>query len=1063
MMKRLLGLLFLLGSVTTSVFGQGVTTSSIAGTVTDEKGELLPGASVVAVHEPTGARYGAVTNVEGRYNLRGLRVGGPYTVEISFVGFSTEKFNKLSLQVGVSLEIDATLKEASTQLSEVEIIADASADQTGAATSLGEETLTRLPTIARSASDFTRLTPQSDGLSFGGRNNLYNNFSLDGSIFNNSFGLDVATPGGQTDAQPVSLDAIEQITVTLAPFDVRQGGFTGAGVNAVTRSGSNQMQGSVYHFFRNQNLAGSQVNGMEAPNLNFGTTQSGFRLGGPIIKNKLFFFINAEAERREQLAHGFVADGSPLSGSVTNVDYTEISAVRDHLLNNYGWDPGAFEGYNHQTFNNKLIAKVDWNISDQHDFVFRFNYLDSWKDILPHPEAIGGRGPTPFRLPFENSSYRIHNDILSFVGELNSRGDNFTNRLLVGYTAFEDVREPWSVLSGQGYFPTIDIWDGFNGVTHITAGSEMFSTGNLLNQNVFQFTNDFTYFVGDHSLTGGVNYEDFTFENSFNLFFYPWVVYGSVADFLADAPLFSVGTGPGEDASDLNGLVSSRAGNEFRVVDVAVGLLGLYVQDEWNVSDNFNVTLGLRADIPLYRSSIPTDPVVASFNGWVDENGESADFDPSQYPDAVPLFSPRVGFNWDAKGDGSIILRGGTGIFTGRIPFVWLSNQASNAFLNEGFSTFQVNGTAENFRFPQVWKTNLAADVSVGEGWKMTGELIYGKDVNAIVHRNYTMLAPTGTLSGTGDTRAIFQGNEANIYDNPTYPASGIDAGAIVLDNTDQGYQLSATASISKSWASGLQANVAYSYLESRDLTSIPAEIAADAFQRNPVVGNPNQPQFSWSRYGLRHRIVGGASYRFSYANGLLGTSVGAFMEIAEGGRYSYVYAGDLNRDNSGANNNDLLYVPTDASDIFFGTVDGAGVGTVAADAATQWSALDAFIEQDPYLSTRRGDYAERNGATLPWFAQLDLKVLQDVAFMAGDTKHRFQLSLDILNVGNLINNSWGVRYLVTNQQPIVLNGIDNNNVPYYSFDTSLTDSFTPDFSLASKWQMQLGVRYLLN
>ena len=1053
----LVGLVLAMGTA----FGQGVTTASMSGRVTDAEGEFLPGATLQAKHEPTGTMYVGVTNAEGRYNLRGMRTGGPYTLTVSFVGFGSQTDDNLYLRLGVDLVVDFTLTASEVELGEVEVIADQSADQTGASTSLGEETLLQLPTISRSANDFTRLTPQSDGLSFGGRNNLYNNFSLDGSIFNNSFGLDVATPGGQTDAQPVSLDAIEQIQVSLAPFDVRQGGFTGAGVNAVTRSGTNQVSGSVYHFFRNDAMVGNSVNGTEAPNLDFGTTQSGFRIGGPIVKNKVFFFVNAEAERRTQLAHGFVADGSPLDGSVTTVDYNEAQAVRDHLINNYNYDPGRFEGYTHDTYNNKLIAKLDWNISQNHDFSFRFNYLDSWKDILPHPEAIGGRGPTPFRLPFENSSYRINNDIFSYVGELNSRWDNAVNRMLVGYTAFRDVRESWSLRNEGRYFPTIDIWDNFNGVTHMTAGSEMFSTGNLLNQDVFQFTNDFTVFRGAHTITAGVNYEQFAFDNSFNLFFYPWVVYGSTANFLNDDPLFSVGTGPSENPADLNALMSARQNNEFALAEVTMGLLGIYVQDEWQTTDRLALTIGLRADIPLYLSSIAPDPVVQSFDGWVDENGNSADFDPSKFPNSRPLISPRLGFNLDAKGDRSLIVRGGTGIFTGRIPFVWLGNQASNSFLNEGFSTFQVNATAEDFRLPQVWKSNLAVDQDWGKGWSSTLEVIYGKDINAIAHRNYTMVAPTARLTGTGDDRAIFQGNEANIYNNPNYPNSGIDAGAIVLDNTDLGYQFSLTALVDKQFDFGLNANLAYTFLESKDLTSIPAEIAADAFQRNPVVGNPNMPQFSWSRYGLRHRFVGGASYRITY--GKWATSIGSFYEIAQGNRYSYVYAGDLNRDNSAANNNDLLYVPTDQNDIFFGEIDTNGVLIEATDAAQQWAALDAFISQDPYLSQRRGQYAERNGATLPWFAQMDVKLLQDFALSTGGNTHRFQLSLDILNIGNLINDSWGVRYLVSNAQPLSLVGMDANNTPYFNFDTSLTDSYTADVSVASKWQMQLGLRYLLN
>ncbi|HFB61575.1 MAG TPA: hypothetical protein ENJ69_01195 [Bacteroidetes bacterium] len=487
----------------------------------------------------------------------------------------------------------------------------------------------------------------------------------------------------------------------------------------------------------------------------------------------------------------------------------------------------------------------------------------------------------------------------------------------------------------------------------------------------------------------------------------------------------------------------------------------MYAQDEWHINDRFNLTYGLRIDVPMYFNKIPetaaTD-VVKNFDGWVDENGNPVKVNSTKWPKSEILWSPRVGFNWDVKGDKTIQLRGGTGIFSGRIPFVWLGNQASNAGINPGY-TFQVNATATNFRWPQVWKNDLAVDMDLGNNWMVTVETMYSKDINAVIHHNYNMKPPTGQLSGTGDNRKIFSGfPEVNIYSSSPGAIGFLDAGTIVLDNSKKGMQFNFTAKVSKSWDFGLNFMAAYTYLNSKDITSIPAEIAADAFQRNPVVGNPNQSMYSWSRYGLKHRIISSASYRIHY--GRFASTFSFFYEAGKGNRYSYVYAGDLNKDN--IINNDLLYVPADQSDIHFGTVDANGNGVEASDAATQWAALNAFINQDAYLSTRRGKYAERNGAMLPWYGQLDFKFLQDI-IVDKNKKHKFQISLDILNLGNMISSKWGVRKFATTTTPITVTGVDNNGVPYFKFDPNLKSSYVDDVSLRSKWQMQLGLRYIFN
>ncbi len=436
--------------------------------------------------------------------------------------------------------------------------------------------------------------------------------------------------------------------------------------------------------------------------------------------------------------------------------------------------------------------------------------------------------------------------------------------------------------------------------------------------------------------------------------------------------------------------------------------MGVYVQDEYQPTDNLSFTFGLRVDVPIYLNEIEPNANILAFNKWKNEDGKEVSIDPSKWPSANPLWAPRFGFNWDVNGDKQIQVRGGSGVFSGRIPFVWLGNQASNSRMDAGYE-FQINATTEDFKFPQAWKTDLAVDYSFGEGWLATFEGIYSKDLNAVVHRNYNMALPTGKLGGTtGDNRAIFNGfNEVNIYSSSAGSAGFLDAGAIILDNTDKGYQYSVTGQLRKQFQFGLSLNAAYTYMESKDLTSIPAEIAADAFQRNPVVGNPNDPMFANSRYGLNHRIIGSANYVLNTKIGQ--TTFSAFCEIGQGNRYSFTYAGDLNQD--AISNNDLIYIPKDASDINFGTV-AAGVATPAPDAAQQWTALNAFIEQDPYLSQHRGEYAERHGATLPWFSQIDFRVAHSYPIKAGNTTNTIQLSFDVLNVGNLINSNWGVRKL---------------------------------------------------
>ncbi len=1069
---------FLLLGGTHRLHAQGVTTSAMRGVVLDAKGEPLPGASVVATHLPSGTQYGASARENGQYDLLNLRVGGPYELKVSFVGFQTFTQNDIQLVLGKTHDSRITLTEEGLALDEIVVRGNSGVinnDRTGASTNINNNAIRTLPTISRSTEDFTRLTPQSSGLSFGGRNTLYNNFSLDGSIFNNSFGLDAPTPGGQTNSQPVSLDAIEQIEVSLAPYDVRQGGFTGAGVNAVTKSGTNDFKGTVYHYFRNENLIGDRVGDVEITNPELNFNQSGLALGGPILRNRLFFFVNAEITRRDDPGQTFRPAGSAeeaqaaLNGQapgVSRVLENDLVTIRQRLLDAYGYDVGDYRDFIYQTYSDKFLAKLDLNLGKTNTFSIRYNYLKSWREQGPHPIAIApsSRVPSVNTLQFANSGYTINNNLHSLVAELNSNfAQKISNKLQVSYSAFRDFRE---LPTGQR-FPMIDITQG--GTTYTSVGTEQFSAENRLDQNIFQVTDNLSYFANAHILTGGFTYEGFDFVNDFNLqrFGYPFFGGLDYNTFLQitdpTSPLYKknpltldANGNPTEDL-DLNAVAQAGGTRPVKSVQVNVAQLGLYVQDEWQLRPNFKLTLGLRADLPIYRTDVAQNPQVAAAT-FLDPDGTPTRVDVTNFPKATPLWSPRVGFNYSRSGgEYTTQVRGGTGIFTGRIPFVWIGNQASNAGF-DNFYTFQVNATANNFRFPQVWRSNLAVDQELPGGITATAEFIYTKDLNAAIHRNYNQVVPTERLAGA-DNRLIYPAGGPRLNTNFTGPngiPTFLDAGVIVLENTRQGYQYSLTGQLQKNFSTGLYLMGAYTFSRAKDVTSNPGEIAADAFQRNPVIGNSNTPALGFSDFGLQHRVIAAAGKRFEYAK-FMATTVSFFFEAGQGGRFSYTYAGDLNRD--GIFGNDLLFVPNSPDQIRL--EDITAQGAVLVTAAQQWQQLDAYIAQDKYLSTRRGQYAERNGAISPWFTQLDVKLLQDFFVNTGKKRHTFQLSFDIQNVGNLLNRNWGERQIFANNRPIaVYYRPEAPNTPLFNF-TGGNRTFVDNTDIVSRWRAQLGLRYL--
>lgn len=1046
--------------MTISIAHAQTTTSNIKGVVLEENSEPLLGANVVAVHTPTGTKYGAITNEDGRFNLLNLRVGGPYEITISYVGFKTETQQDVFLTLGKTFNIEITLASEAQALEEVVVTSDRAgtfgSDRTGAETSVGRRELTRLPTISRSASDFIRLDPSASsgasGLSFGGRNDQYNNFSLDGAIFNNPFGLDAATPGGQTNAQPISLDAIDQIQITTAPYDVTQSGFTGASVNAVTKSGTNEFYGTAYGFFRNDDLTGGKINGDKVFKTGLEQKQYGLSIGGPIVKNKLFFFVNFEKDDLTELGtDGFVPNtgtGAINESRVTQSDFQLVDNLLRQVIigqdvqgNNLFYNPGRYEGFNFNQESIKGIVKLDWNINDNNRLAIIYNFLNASKGKPANRNAIAFRGPNTQTLQFENAGYEINNKIQSIQLELNSTvSDDASNKLQIGYTHFDDFRNPFSSPA-----PSIQILDASGASSYIIAGHEPFSINNTLDQKVFQITDNLNFYEGDHTFTVGFSFEKFQFDNSFNL-----GAYGAQGVFfptttIADFPAFASSGALQQAFNDAIGARNSLEANGvgepggWALAETNVGQLSFYVQDQWDATENFKLTYGVRFDRPLYfdtaekirenieRKGGASGTYIPTIEYFDPATNQGIFLDSEKLPSTDWLISPRIGFNWDVNNDRTTQIRGGSGLFTGRFPFVWLGNQV------QGVDFFYYQLVDPDFQWPQVWRTNIGLDKRLENGVILTADVAYTKDVNAAHVQNWGLKNPSAILNDV-DNRAVYSdADKSQIFGAPT--------NAFVFTNSDKGRIFNASVKAQKTWENGLYAQLAYSFLNAKEVNSIDAEITGDAFAGNAVIGNANTDVLSFSRYGDNHRIIGVISKEFK-----TGTTISTFFEYAKSGRYNYIYGGDINND--GSSINDLIYIPT-ASEV--GQMNFSGPG--------QAEAFEAFIRQDNYLNDRRGDYAERYGALAPWRSSWDVKALQDINL---SDKNKIQLSIDVLNIGNMINSNWGVVEEPSFDQLLGVS-VDDSNTPTYTFDPDRKETFAVNTSVLSRWRAQIGVRYIFN
>ena len=1038
-MKKTLIVAILLGGFFTA--SAQVTTSSINGVVTQSAGKNTAGATIKATHQPSGTVYSGVSNSSGYFNLSNLRVGGPYLVEITYGNLQPMVYENVYLQLGEPFAVDAKLsEEKETSIETVQIVSvGRNSRKTGATTVVGRKQLESMPTLSRSLQDFTRLTPQANGNSFGGANNRYNNITIDGAVNNDVFGLSGSgTPGGQAGTQPISLDAIQEIQVALAPFDVTQGNFTGAGVNAVTRSGTNKFEGSAYFFGRNQNTIGKSVITGEKSS-KFTENQYGLRIGGPLVKDKLFFFLNLESGRRTSpLAFNAGEAGSAMTSDIAQ-------QIANHTLTAYGYDVGGYGPQDIETQNNKIFGKIDWNINDKHQLAVRYNFIDAFDDNL-------SRSGNFFR--FGNNAYKFTNKQHGLVAELRSNfNSSFSNNLIVGYSSIKDSRD----IAGSP-FPQITILN-IGGVSGASAefGSQRSSYANELDQTIFEVTDNFKWNVGKSTFTLGTHNEFFSFRNLFiNNLNGRWD-FNSVADYINNNPARVRATYsliPGEP----------RPESKFNAAQLA-----FYAQGESEVFKNFRLTYGIRVDIPVIGDKPLRNPKIeAAFPGFRTDNTPSGQL----------LWAPRAGFNYNVNGDRSLVLRGGAGIFTGRVPFVWLSNQFTNSGMlfgtvdartnqinggngfdpnienqqnmGSGSTRAEVNLVSEDFKIPQVLRFNLAGDFRLPGGVNATLEGMVSKTLNNIVYSDINISGSTANinpaLSGGADVRPNYAGQRVNATDFTN---------VILLSNSSRGYSYSLTTQLQKSFDFGLDLMVAYTNGQSASINDGNSSTALSNWEFTQIVNNPNNPALANSNFDIRHRTIGSAGYRIEYGkNKAFATGFSLFYAGTSGSPFTYLYNGDVNGD--GAFSNDLLYVPNSASEIKLVALTGSNPATVA----EQWTALNNFIEQDPYLKTRRGQYAERNGARTPWEHRFDLRVTQDLGITIKERVHRFQLTFDIFNVGNLLNKDWGKSYFVANQAYQLITYTTSGGGGYTFRAPSENKAFNIS-DLVLRWQGQFGVRYI--
>lgn len=1093
MRKRILFTFALLVAVVCTAMAQ-VTTSALSGKVAmAADGEPVIGATIQAVHEPSGTRYTTVTNVDGRYAIQGMRVGGPYKVSVSYIGYNKKEFTGITLQLGETYNLNAKMSEDASQLEEVVVSAHASkfaGEKTGASTNISQVQMQTIPTISRSISDLARLSPYANGMSFAGGDGRSTNFTLDGANLNNNFGLTSGLPGG---GNPISMDAIDEMQVVVSPFDVRQTNFIGGGINAVTKSGTNTFKGSAYIYYNNENMHGNRVANTDLGER--GTNRSttyGFTLGGPIVKDKLFFFANAEYTTIPAVANRWAPSDNGkanLDQYISRTTKNDLDRVSKFLKEKYGYDPGSYTDWGADEHNLKLLGRLDWNINNNHHLALRFNHTanKAWNAPNGNSSDTGYRlrgmdRLSQYSMSFSNSMYSMDNKVSSLSADLNSRfSDKFANQLLFTYTDITDERG-----SNSSDFPFVDIMNGYETLAdgtvkqdlspYMSFGYELFSYNNRVQNKITSLTDNFTWYAGNHKVTAGFNFEHQLANNSYMRGGTGYYRYRSVDDFINGAAPETVGLAYG-----YNGVSHPNA-------EVKFSQYGLYLQDEWNVNDCLKLTGGIRFDnIAFDNGDIMTNNAIKD----LDFGGRH--IDTGLWPKANIQISPRVGFVWDVLGDKSLKVRGGTGLFAGRLPLVFFTNMPTNSGMIQqnpynAVTTYNSDGTVKssnptldkfkgglvtdpnqirdllgapatitpeqgtvaktiggvdrNFKMPQVWKTSVAVDYQVPVSFPLTltAEFIYTKKINDVMLDNYNIKNNTSEwehLNGA-DNRLIYP-KDFTYYSNIN--------DACVLTNTHKGHGYTFNITATAEPIKNLNVMAAYTHTVMKEISGMPGSNASSAWSGLYTVNGPNFPTLQNSAYVIPDRLIASVSYKYAKEHFSL------FYTGYSPAGYSFFYNGDVNGDGI---KNDLMYIPKDDSEIQF-----------ASDADRQ--AFWQFVEQDKYLKNHKGEYAEAYGARAPFVHRFDFRWAHDFDVKIGNTLNRLQLSVDIMNVGNLFNSKWGVAKnmgVCNNGQILKLNKIENNT-PVFSMMKSNgeypTKTWDFNHNYDQCWKMQIGLKYTFN
>ena len=1065
-----------------------VTTSSLAGKVTldDANGEEVIGATIQAIHEPSGTRYAAVTNTSGRFTIQGMRTGGPYSVTVSYIGFQPKTVKGVNLQLGETYNLSVWLSEDANELAEVIVSGKASkfaAEKTGASTNINSSQIQNLPTVSRSITDVTRLSPYGgNGMSFAGSDGRTANFTVDGANFNNNFGLSDKLPGG---GNPISLDAIEELQVVISPYDVRQTNFIGGGVNAITKSGTNTYKASAYIYHRNENLRGDAIDREQIAGARAKDSQTtyGFTFGGPIIKDKLFIFVNGEMSKIPTIANRWQGSANGVADADNYISRTKLSdlqTVSNHVKNKYGYDTGSWTDFPADESNYKILARLDWNITDRHHLALRYNFTKN--NIWNAPNAtsmdggtrMSGARTSQYSMSFANSMYSMENIVHSFSIDLNSRfTENLSNQFLATFSKLDDIRG-----TNSSEFPFVDILDGGDN-NYMALGYELFTYNNAVHNTIWNIKDDITYYMGAHKLTAGIMFEHQMADNQYMRNGTGYYRYNSIEDFINGA------------APEIFCLTYGYGGESKPAARVQFNRPGIYAQDDWNITDNLKMTLGLRVDGLFFNNKdLMTNKAILD----IDYNGRH--IDTGKWPGNSITFSPRFGFTYDILGDKSLKLRGGTGLFSGRLPLVFFTNMPTNGGMvqyqaqvnaanakkmgftmdefaggmmtdietmknklqslgypmditpEKGAAPSSICGVDPDFKMPQVWKTSLAVDYQLPVSFPFTAtvEGIFNKTLNGVSISDWSIPNVGGF--------ARFNGAD----NRPIYPA-GFRTGtkAFVLENTSRGYGWSGNVTLTAQPAEYISLMAAYTHTVSKEVTGMPGSAAESAFTYVPTSEGPNNIKLHNSQYVTPDRIVASAT-----VHDKCGNHYSLIYETWRGGyNYSYMMVNDINSDGY---NYDAIYVPTDAE-------VGVGSGNFRFVSENDKQRFMDFVHQDSYLKKHQGEYAEAYSVYSPWVHRFDFSYKHDFKLNICKAKHTLQLSLDIKNLMNLFKSSWGVmKYLnpaIGSEARILkYEGVDADGYPTFSTPAAIhgnTETWVPNHAIGQCWYASIGVKYMFN